>query len=255
MLEVPVAAFNETTGWTGRRISFVDGRFILEGHGPILATDVMACDRRGQLSWARRRPARVGDAVRRRPSAPAASPPLARPDRQKPKGRSMAAWKIALIAGAALLVYGAVQSAAVLRIVHQLGPPQGNAQGHWKTYTNTAGGYRISYPAAFHESSYDSGIGDPGLCARFVDPQGGLYVMGKGRAADHLHRDREEDAGAPTNAEAASDLRYHAQPDEGGAGAGKFLPSLTGRSCRSGTPPRASLSRLSVRHRENRRDP
>ena len=50
---MPVATFNETTGWTGRRISFRDGRFILEGYGTISASDVAQYDRRGQLSWAR----------------------------------------------------------------------------------------------------------------------------------------------------------------------------------------------------------
>jgi len=47
-----IATFGPTTGWTGKTITFENEQFILEGHGPILAADVMEYDRLGQLDWA-----------------------------------------------------------------------------------------------------------------------------------------------------------------------------------------------------------
>jgi hypothetical protein len=47
-----VATFGPTTGWAGRTITFYDGRFTLEGHGPITAGDVLEYDRQGHLLWA-----------------------------------------------------------------------------------------------------------------------------------------------------------------------------------------------------------
>jgi hypothetical protein len=190
---MPVATFNETTGWAGRRISFCDGRFTLESYGSIGAADVAQYDRRGQLTWAH---AGLREWVMQLATverAVAASPPgtpfvgqavavsSARPfvAGPTPRGRSMAAWKIALIVAAGLLVVGIGAAGAVSTFAHRLQAPPSTGQGPWKTYTNTAGGYRISYPASFHEASYDSSNGDPGLCARFIDSQGVLYVLGK----------------------------------------------------------------------------
>lgn len=47
-----IATFGSTTGWAGKTISREGDAFILDGHGPITAADVMEYDRRGQLVWA-----------------------------------------------------------------------------------------------------------------------------------------------------------------------------------------------------------
>ncbi len=50
-----VAVFNQTTGWSGRSITYEDDRhqFVLQGHGPITACDVLDYDAQGQVDWAR----------------------------------------------------------------------------------------------------------------------------------------------------------------------------------------------------------
>jgi hypothetical protein len=50
---IVIATFNTTTGWAGRTISYESGYFILEGHGPIAAADLVNYDLQGQLIWAR----------------------------------------------------------------------------------------------------------------------------------------------------------------------------------------------------------
>ena len=46
-----VATFGPATAWVSKTISFDEGKFILEGHGPITPTDVMEYDRLGHLNW------------------------------------------------------------------------------------------------------------------------------------------------------------------------------------------------------------
>ena len=225
--DMPVATINETTGWAGRRISFCDGRFALEGYGPIGATDVARYAARGQLSWARAglREWVMQLAAAERPMAvwPAGAPVAgqsvavwpARPSAagRKPRGRSTATWKIALIVAGGLLVAGVGAVGAVRTLAHQWQAPPSTAQGPWKTYTNTAGGYRISYPATFHEASYDSSVGDPGLCARFIDSQGVLYVLGKGELVTTVIVTAKKLSAPLTETEAMSALGYLAQRD------------------------------------------
>jgi len=47
-----VATFTTSTGWAGKTITYEEGGFTLEGHGAILAADVLAYDGQGQLEWA-----------------------------------------------------------------------------------------------------------------------------------------------------------------------------------------------------------
>jgi len=47
-----VATFGPTTEWVGKTITFENGQFVLEGHGPITAQDTMTYDREGHLQWA-----------------------------------------------------------------------------------------------------------------------------------------------------------------------------------------------------------
>jgi hypothetical protein len=47
-----IATFNASTGWAGRTITHDDGRFVLEGHGPLTAQEVLTYDAAGQLDWA-----------------------------------------------------------------------------------------------------------------------------------------------------------------------------------------------------------
>jgi hypothetical protein len=46
-----VATFGPTTGWLGKTITRDGDVFVLEGHGPITASDVMEYDRQGHLLW------------------------------------------------------------------------------------------------------------------------------------------------------------------------------------------------------------
>jgi len=46
-----IATFGPTTGWNGKTITREGDAFILEGHGPISAADIMEHDRQGNLVW------------------------------------------------------------------------------------------------------------------------------------------------------------------------------------------------------------
>src|SRR5664280_3196519 len=46
-----VATFGPTTTWTGKTVTYTDGAFVLEGHGPISAQDVFEYERQGHLVW------------------------------------------------------------------------------------------------------------------------------------------------------------------------------------------------------------
>ncbi|MGO8683097.1 MAG: hypothetical protein ACLQUT_00730 [Thermoleophilia bacterium] len=50
-----VAVFNQTTGWSGKTITYeeVQRQFILQDHGPITAQNVLDYDAQGQVEWAR----------------------------------------------------------------------------------------------------------------------------------------------------------------------------------------------------------
>jgi hypothetical protein len=47
-----VATFGPSTTWVGKTVTYVDGAFVLEGHGPIRAQDVFEYERQGHLVWA-----------------------------------------------------------------------------------------------------------------------------------------------------------------------------------------------------------
>jgi len=211
--EVPVAAFNESTGWAGRRILSVDGRFVLEGHGPIGAADVMEYDRRGQLSWTRGE--LRGWVMELAVAERAGPPPTPQPVFGQPlKRRSRASWKIALVAA----VVAFVVVTGVVVVGRQLLTPPGSSQGSWKTYTNTASGYRISYPASFRPQSYDNSLGDPGLSVRFIDTQGSLYALSKGELLATVIVIAKRLPGQPTSAEEYNALSNLVQHDASAAG-------------------------------------
>ena len=46
-----IATFGPTTEWVGKTITREGDVFMLEGHGPITAADVMEYDRQGHLAW------------------------------------------------------------------------------------------------------------------------------------------------------------------------------------------------------------
>ncbi len=46
-----VATFGPTTTWVGKTVTYADGAFVLEGHGPIRALDVFEYGRQGHLVW------------------------------------------------------------------------------------------------------------------------------------------------------------------------------------------------------------
>jgi len=46
-----IATFGPTTAWVGKQITREGNGFVLEGHGPISASDIMEHDRQGHLVW------------------------------------------------------------------------------------------------------------------------------------------------------------------------------------------------------------
>ena len=46
-----IATFGPSTGWVGKKITFENDQFILEGHGPVSASDVMQYGQQGHLVW------------------------------------------------------------------------------------------------------------------------------------------------------------------------------------------------------------
>jgi hypothetical protein len=46
-----IATFGPTTAWVGTQITREGDAFVLEGHGPISAGDIMEYDRQGHLVW------------------------------------------------------------------------------------------------------------------------------------------------------------------------------------------------------------
>jgi hypothetical protein len=46
-----VARFTSATGWAGKSISYDNGQFALEDHGPVAVQDVLRYDQLGQLAW------------------------------------------------------------------------------------------------------------------------------------------------------------------------------------------------------------
>jgi len=48
---VLIATFGANTAWVGTRLTWVDGRFVVEGQGPVTPETVMDYDRQGHLIW------------------------------------------------------------------------------------------------------------------------------------------------------------------------------------------------------------
>jgi hypothetical protein len=79
-----IATFRQTPGWSGQRIFRRGDSFMIEGHGPFSAADVMRYDEQGQLRW-------VNDGMRAsvgsmacRPQGRASSAAGAAPPERKP---------------------------------------------------------------------------------------------------------------------------------------------------------------------------
>jgi len=97
-----IATFGPSTGWVGRTITYEDGRFTLEGQGPISAADVLTYDRQGHIFWAY---AGLREWVQQVATSSVATVPTAQPltDTQPAQGsRGFPAWAIVLIAVAAV---------------------------------------------------------------------------------------------------------------------------------------------------------
>ena len=106
-----VATFGTTTGWAGKTITFDNGQYVLEGHGPITAQAVLEYDRQGHLTWANDG---LREMVRQTASGPPAAPPTPTPLTAQPVSQGTSATPppkkkrhgclIALAAGAALFI-------------------------------------------------------------------------------------------------------------------------------------------------------
>ena len=46
-----IATFGATTAWVGKTITYADEHFVLEEHGPIVASAIVEYDKRGHLEW------------------------------------------------------------------------------------------------------------------------------------------------------------------------------------------------------------
>jgi hypothetical protein len=69
-----VATFGPTTAWAGKQVTWDGAAFVLEGHGPIAAADVMEYDRQGHLLW-------MNDGTRAWVGSRAVAPRASRPAR------------------------------------------------------------------------------------------------------------------------------------------------------------------------------
>jgi len=104
-----IATFGPSTGWAGKTISFENEQFVLEGHGPITAANVVEYDRQGHLVWASEGTRGWVGARAAPPSQPVADPPghippigAGLPAAQSKKG--LPGWAIALVAVVAVMV-------------------------------------------------------------------------------------------------------------------------------------------------------
>jgi hypothetical protein len=104
-----VATFGTTTGWAGKTITFDNGQYVLEGHGPITAQAVLEYDRQGHLTWANDG---LREMVRQTASAPPAAPPTPTPPTAQlsqgmsatPPPKKRRGWLIAIAAVGAFFV-------------------------------------------------------------------------------------------------------------------------------------------------------
>jgi len=83
-----VATFGTTTGWAGKTITFDNGQYVLEGHGPITAQAVLEYDRQGHLTWANDG---LREMVRQTASGPPAAPPTPTPLTAQPVSQGTSA--------------------------------------------------------------------------------------------------------------------------------------------------------------------
>jgi hypothetical protein len=106
-----VATFGTTTGWAGKTITFDNGQYVLEGHGPITAQAVLEYDRQGYLNWTNDG---LREMVRQTVSGPSAAPPASTPATAQPVSHATFStpppqtkrhgWLIALAAVAAFFI-------------------------------------------------------------------------------------------------------------------------------------------------------
>lgn len=99
-----IATFGPSTGWAGKTISYEDGRFTLEGVGPLSAADVLTYDRQGHISWAY---AGLREWVQQVATGGAATAPAARPltaTQPVQENRGFPVWAIVLLAVVGLVI-------------------------------------------------------------------------------------------------------------------------------------------------------
>jgi|GEM_PF-997488 len=197
-----IATFAPSTGWAGRTISFESGQFLLEGHGPIAATDVMEYDRQGHLVWANagtrawigakaaaQRPSprlQVADARprARRPGAGAGEPAVSAPataraatgespDATVPVSTRPPWWRrphivIALVAGGALAALLLALGLAVL-------PSELTPQEIYERNVGSVVQIQTTFPEAFDAYGQPTGGGE-GVGTGFVVAEDGYIV-------------------------------------------------------------------------------
>ncbi len=132
-----IATFGPATGWNGKTITREGDAFILEGHGPISAADIMEHDRQGNLVWANdgtrawvgakaagpwnsraaAPPTAVASAAATRPTSQArAAPGVA--DRRPALPRRAPSKRLLLMVVAGLIVVAVIAAAVAPRLLH-----------------------------------------------------------------------------------------------------------------------------------------
>jgi type II secretory pathway pseudopilin PulG len=103
-----IATFGPSTAWVGKTITYQDGQFILEGHGPVPPGAVLEYDRQGHLTWAHE-------------GLPGWVRGLAQPAEPATRSRATrsAWWVAALVCLAVLLVGGVFAAIAIPAFQHQ----------------------------------------------------------------------------------------------------------------------------------------
>ena len=151
----------------GKTITYEDGRFTLEGQGPISAADVLTYDRQGHIFWAY---AGLREWVQQVATSGVATVPTAQPltDTQPAQGsRGFPAWAIVLIAVAAFVVLAGVIAAAFVPILLRSDSESTSGGGAWSP--QSSGSSADLGAVAFSDATHGWAVGKAGVILATTD--------------------------------------------------------------------------------------
>jgi hypothetical protein len=155
-----IATFGPSTGWVGKTITYEDGRFTLEGQGPISAADVLTYDRQAHIFWAY---AGLREWVQQVATSGVATVLTAQPltDPQPAQGsRGFPVWAIVLIAVAAFVVLAGVIAAAFVPILLRSDSESTSSGGAWSA--QKSGSTEDLLGVAFRDADHGWAVGTDG---------------------------------------------------------------------------------------------